>query len=323
MTVGPAGADQHRPRPARLGLGLAAVGRPAYITTDRTSDLGDPAERTVDAMRTRAHELLDTAWKNGIRFIDVARSYGLAEVFLGSWLAKHPGRRGEVTIESKWGYEYVGGWQVDAAVHERKDHSLGMFETQWPETVRALDHKPPDVYLIHSVTPESRALRDRVLLDRLRELTVKGVRVGISTSGPCQGQVISEAMTLADSPFRAVQATWNLLEQSAADSLQRAHAEGWLVVVKETLANGLLTDASAPAPVRDLARRAEVGVAALAIGAARQQPWADIVLTGAVTSNQIQANIHARVHGPILGDLEAVATSPSEYWRSRSAIAWA
>lgn len=322
MTDDPAGSGLPEPRPALLGLGLAAAGRPAYITTGRTNDLGVPADRTVDALRTRAHELLDTAWAAGIRFFDVARSYGLAEVFLGSWLAKHPGRRPEITIESKWGYEYVGEWQVDADIHERKDHSLGMFENQWPQTVRALDDHPPDVYLIHSVTPESPALSDPVLLDRLRELTAAGVRVGISTSGPSQGQVLTEAMALPDSPFRVVQATWNLLEQSAADALQRAHAAGWLVVVKEVLANGRLTDSLAPVPVREVARWANYDVAALAIGVALEQPWADVVLTGAVTSDQILANIGIRVPSSILGVFDNLATVPRDYWQSRREIPW-
>ena len=72
---------------SRLGLGLAAIGRPAYITEGRANDLGEGADRSVDAMRARAHKLLDAAWWLGIRYIDAARSYGLAEQFLGSWLA--------------------------------------------------------------------------------------------------------------------------------------------------------------------------------------------------------------------------------------------
>jgi aryl-alcohol dehydrogenase-like predicted oxidoreductase len=84
---------------APLGLGLAALGRPAYITAGRDAALG--RERSVDAMRGRAHAMLDSAWARGIRFVDAARSYGRAEEFLGSWLAAHPGRRAELAIESK------------------------------------------------------------------------------------------------------------------------------------------------------------------------------------------------------------------------------
>ena len=99
-----------RPDLAPLGLGLAALGRPAYITVGRAGDLG--GDRDVATMRDRAHAMLDAAWARGIRFIDAARSYGRAEEFLGSWLAAHPDRRTHLTIESKWGYAYVGDSNV-------------------------------------------------------------------------------------------------------------------------------------------------------------------------------------------------------------------
>ena len=143
-------------------------------------------------MRDRAHAMLDAAWARGIRFIDAARSYGRAEEFLGSWLAAHPERRAALTIESKWGYAYVGDWRMDAEVHERKEHSLGMFERQWPETLAALGGAP-DLYLVHSLTPDSPALADEALLDRLRELAASGVRVGVSTSGPHQADALDAA----------------------------------------------------------------------------------------------------------------------------------
>ncbi|MFD7512757.1 aldo/keto reductase, partial [Streptomyces sp. NPDC059853] len=62
---------------ARIGLGLAAVGRPGYINLGRAADL--PAERTVDALRERSHQLLDAAHAAGVRYLDAARSYGRAE----------------------------------------------------------------------------------------------------------------------------------------------------------------------------------------------------------------------------------------------------
>ena len=52
MRLLPAGAP-------RLGLGLAALGRPGYITLNRGADLAD---RSVEAMRTRAEEVLDAAY---------------------------------------------------------------------------------------------------------------------------------------------------------------------------------------------------------------------------------------------------------------------
>lgn len=300
---------------ARLGLGLAAVGRPAYITTARDSDLGDPADRSVAAMRERAHVLLDEAWALGIRYVDVARSYGLAEEFLGSWLAAHPGRREQLTVGSKWGYAYVGEWRMDAAVHERKEHSVAMFDRQWPETVAAVG-SAPDFYLIHSVTPESTALADPELLDRLRGLHAEGVRVGLSTSGPRQDEVVHAALAGEQSPFSVVQSTWNLFETSVAPALQAAHEAGWTVVVKEALANGELARAESGSRLEALA--SGMPSDAFALGAALAQPWADIVLSGATTLAHLRRGASAR---PVETSDE-LATDPVDYWRRRSERPW-
>jgi aryl-alcohol dehydrogenase-like predicted oxidoreductase len=323
MTDEPAPAIRASIAAPRLGLGLAAIGRPAYITVGRTADLGDPAHRSIEQMRARAHELLDAAWVAGIRYFDVARSYGLAETFLGTWLDEHPGRRGALAIGSKWGYEYVGDWRIDAPVHERKDHSLRMFETQWPQTIQALGGSHPDIYLVHSVTPDSPVLYDTALLDRLCDLAATGLTVGISTSGPHQSQVLAEAMALVDSPFRAVQATWNLREQSATDVLREAHSANWLVIVKEVLANGRLSEGATMGAAHDLAVADGQTMDAFAIGAALTQPWADIVLTGAVTPRQLLANVAARPPCADPDQLSALAISPAAYWEERSRLEWA
>jgi aryl-alcohol dehydrogenase-like predicted oxidoreductase len=329
---------------SRLGLGLAAIGRPAYITTGRAKDLGEGADRSVDALRARAHKLLDAAWWLGIRYIDAARSYGFAEQFLGSWLAAHPGYRDELTIGSKWGYEYTGDWQLDAPQQERKEHSLAMFDRQWAQTLEALGTEP-DLYLVHSLTMDSPALDDSALLDRLRALRDSGVRVGFSTSGPQQAAVIERALGLADSPFSAVQSTWNLLEPSVGDALAAANDAKWLVVVKEVLANGRLTNRGAEAgagsgegsaegsgegPVPDAAAAAAAALAAedgqrldgFAIGAAVAHPWADIVLTGAVTRKQLKQNLDARAPSLDEERLATLAVPAEEYWAARAARPW-
>lgn len=86
------GPDDSQAAVGRIGLGLAALGRPVYLTTGRSDALGAPEDRSIEAMRTRTFEVLDTAWQLGIRFLDLAPSYGHAEDFLGAWLASHPTR---------------------------------------------------------------------------------------------------------------------------------------------------------------------------------------------------------------------------------------
>ena len=75
-TLGPGG-----PVVSRIGLGLAALGRPAYITSGREQDLPD---RGVTGLRTRTFSMLDAAYAAGVRYVDAARSYGRAEEFLAA-----------------------------------------------------------------------------------------------------------------------------------------------------------------------------------------------------------------------------------------------
>ena len=306
---------------SRIGLGLAALGRPAYITLDHGDDFA--AGRSVADLRSRTHTMLDAAWHAGVRYVDAARSYGLAEEFLGSWLASHPGRRAELTIGSKWGYTYVGGWRLDAEQHERKDHRLATLERQWPETLDALG-ATPDIYLIHSLTPDSPVLRDRALLDRLGEVAAAGVRIGFSTSGPEQARVIRTALDLRPgSPFSAVQSTWNLLEPSAGGALVEAHDAGWRVVVKEAVANGRLTDRGRVPALAALAHRAGVGADALAIASALAQPWADVVLSGATTLDQLAGNLRADdARGLTAQEGAPFVQDALTYWAERSLLAW-
>ncbi|MWB97477.1 aldo/keto reductase [Agromyces seonyuensis] len=306
---------------ARLGIGLAAVGRPAYITDGRDRDLGAGADRSVPELESRAHDVLEEAWSLGLRFIDAARSYGRAEAFLGSWLRAHPERRSRLTIESKWGYAYVGGWRMDAEVHEVKEHSTAMLRRQWPETLGALG-TTPDRYLVHSLTSDSPAFDDPGLLDALRGLADRGVRVGLSTSGPKQADAVRMALDLPDTPFSVVQSTWNLLESSVGPALAEAADAGWAVVVKEALANGRLLDAEAVPGLAALAADHGLSLDALAIGAALGRPWAETVLSGAVAPEQLRANDTARPLPLDEATLAACAVPAAEYWAARGARPW-
>lgn len=303
-----------------IGLGLAALGRPGYLTVGHGRDF--TASASVDELRHRTHSVLDAAWAAGVRYVDAARSYGQAEQFLGEWLAAHPGRRRSLTVGSKWGYTYTAGWRVDAPVHEVKDHSVATFERQWQETLDALGG-PPDLYLVHSLTSSSPALDDPVLLDRLAGLASDGVTVGFSASGPDQGAVIDRALALAAdgaAPFGAVQATWNLLEPSAGPALARVHDAGWFVVAKEAVANGRLTDRGDVAPFRAAAHAAGVAPDALALGTVLRQPFVDVALSGATTVGQLLSNLHAAVTGGAAPD--GLAEEPAAYWATRSGLAW-
>jgi aryl-alcohol dehydrogenase-like predicted oxidoreductase len=291
-----------------LGLGLAAIGRPGYITLGRDHDLGP--DRSVQALERRAHEVLSAAYGAGIRYFDVARSYGFAERFLASWLRQHERSTSDVTVGSKWGYTYVGNWQVDAKVHEVKDQSLSALRRQISES-RALLGDFLDLYQIHSATLESGVLEDQQVLAELKRLRATGLVIGLSVSGPRQAEVIERALEVEVdglSLFQSVQATWNPMEPSAGPALRSAHDAGWGVIIKEALANGRLAD-------RDQE----------AIAAALANPWADVVLSGAVTRDQLMSNVQAlrmRLTEEELAGLAGLSEPRDQYWGERSQLHW-
>jgi aryl-alcohol dehydrogenase-like predicted oxidoreductase len=308
-----------------LGLGLAALGRPAYITTGRDTDLG--GNRSVDAMERRCHEMLDAAYAAGICYVDTARSYGMAEAFLASWLNRRGLTRDVITIGSKWGYAYTGEWRMNADAHEVKDLSLGTLQRQIGESRTVLGERLA-LYQIHSATLESGVLDDKHVLAELARLHTDGLAIGLTVTGPRQADVIRRALTVTVdgvNPFHTVQATWNLLETSAGAALAEAHAQGWGVIVKEAVANGRLTDAYADANAKSLQQRAKaVGATldAFAIAAALAQPWVSVVLSGAVTREQLQSNIAALDLASRVTNWSTAPESPDVYWSRRASRAW-
>ena len=311
-----------------VGLGLAALGRPAYIDLGRDADLG--ADRGVEELERRCHQVLDAAYDHGVRYLDAARSYGRAEEFLASWLDARGLNPDEVTVGSKWGYTYVGDWRMDAETHEVKDHSLAALTRQLAET-RALLGDHLDLYQVHSATLDSGVLEDPAVLAELARLRDDGVVIGLSSSGPGQAATIRRALEVtADGvgPFACVQATWNLLEPSAGPALAEASAAGWGVIVKEAVANGRLTphgQGPAAAALGRVAARHGAGVDAVALAAVLANPWTDVVLSGAVTPAQLEANLAAlrvELTPEDLEELAILAEPPERYWQERAGLSW-
>ena len=318
---------------SRIGLGLAALGRPGYINLGHARDLGGDLE--VASMESRAAEVLDLARVRGVLYFDAARSYGRAEEFLASWLTSRGIGRGGLTVGSKWGYTYTADWKVEADRHEVKDHSLATLRRQAAETRSTLgDHL--GLYQIHSATIESGVLDDRRVLEELAALRAEtGWKIGLSTTGPRQAETIRKAIAVEIQGVRlfdAVQATWNLLEPSSGPALAEAHAQGIGVIVKEALANGRLTArnddptfAASRTSLEAEAIRMGVTLDALALAAALAQPWADVILSGASTAEQLKSNLGAlevRWDDRAETALATLVEPPDAYWSTRSRLAW-
>jgi aryl-alcohol dehydrogenase-like predicted oxidoreductase len=306
-------------RTSAIALGLAALGRPGYLTLGHGQDFED---RSVEALADRTHAVLDAAYRAGVRHFDAARSYGRAEEFLGSWLRSRSVKPGAVTVSSKWGYTYTAGWRVDADPQEVKDLTAGTLRRQLAET-RELLGPYLSLYQIHSATLSSGVLDDPAVRGELDALRSGGVAVGVSVTGIEQGATIERAVQTA--AFDTVQATWNLLERSAGEALQSAHEAGVGVIVKEALANGRLSSRGAIEPLARAASRLGVSEDALALAGVLARPWADTVLSGASTVAQLESNLAAfgvRWDSTLEEELAPLAEAPERYWETRSSLRW-
>lgn len=315
-----------------LGIGLAALGRPGYINLLHSSDLEKNYD--VDVMRANAHAVLDSAYDNGVRYFDVARSYGKAEEFLASWLKARDLKPNDVTVASKWGYTYTADWEVQATTHEVKEHSLPILKKQWQES-KAILGDYLNIYQIHSATLDTGVLQNKDILLELAKMKSEGIQIGVTVSGENQAALIGKAINVRVDGVRlfdSVQATWNVLEQSASDALYAAHISGMAVVIKEALANGRLTQKNTNpdfilklASLNVEANRLETTVDALALAAVLSLNWVTVVLSGATNVEQMESNVKAvDVDWDYLAAaaLSRMAEHPAKYWEMRSQLKW-
>jgi aryl-alcohol dehydrogenase-like predicted oxidoreductase len=322
------------PTVSRLGLGLAAVGRPAYITLGRARDLG--GERSVESMYVQTRGVLDAAWSAGIRWFDAARSYGRAEEFLARWLAERGVPAGAALVGSKWGYRYTADWRLDAPVHEEKEHSLARFQTQLAESKALLGDRLA-LYQVHSATIESGCLDDPRLLAALVEARERGAyrAVGITLSGASSAATLDRALDArlgGTRVFDVVQATFNLLEPSLAPRLAAAHDAGVGIIAKEVFANGRLSPANDRAgyvALRDvldeLGASSGMTIDQLALSWVLSHPFVAVALSGAATPAQVVSHASAadRTLAPALrGRLDGLAETPERYWSTRASLPW-
>jgi aryl-alcohol dehydrogenase-like predicted oxidoreductase len=316
----------------RLGLGLAALGRPGYINLGHARDLDESYD--VSVMEAHAHEVLDAAWAAGIRYFDAARSYGRAEAFLSTWLNTRAINPDTVTVGSKWGYTYTADWQIQAEHHEIKEHSLPVLQRQIGES-RSLLGSQLDLYQIHSATLASGVLENDAVLGELARLRDSGLHIGLSLSGPNQAETLTRAVEIERDGrplFTAVQATWNLMAQEAGEALSQANAAGMGVIVKEALANGRLTPRNLEPSFQQrrilldqIAAQNNITIDAVALAAVLAQPWADVVLSGAANVDHLHSNLKANAVTleqdlPVL--MEMLQESPMVYWETRNNLPW-
>ena len=310
----------------KIGLGLAALGRPGYINIGHDNDLG--SDKSKSSMRDYCHQVLDFAYSNGVRYFDTARVYGEAEEFLSSWIRKKSQFNG--FVGSKWGYEYLANWEVNADKHERKDHSAAFLKQQWVETRMNLG-KNVDLYHIHSVTPESSVLDDPAVIKELEIIKKNGLEIGISTSGPEQKKTIEKFLKINEKLklFSFLQSTVNIFEQSCIPILKEAHNQKINIIAKEVFSNGLLTNANKDyhqeqlQNLQNIAKEINLTLEQLSYLWVYQLPFIKIILTGASTINQLQENLNClKKLNTTIPNLDNLNLSVEDYWSTRKSLSW-
>ena len=98
------------------------------------------------------------------------------------------------------------------------------------------------------------------------------------------------------------------------------------------MANGRLTERNTePSFARKRAlllsetSRLNTSIDALALAAVLTQPWADVVLSGAATADQLDSNVAANAvnwDGEASDRLNTLAELPNDYWETRAGLAW-
>lgn len=341
----------------RVGLGLAALGRPGYINLQRDSHL---TSRSVEGMQQQADAVMDELFYQSrslskkqnddsgeeklIPWLDCARSYGLSEKFVGEYLRSNNISPTDVYVSSKWGYTYVADWNVelgDGEPHEVKDHSLSNFLKQVQETSEHIGDYVK-LYQVHSATFDSGILTNKDVHEALHKCREeKGWSIGLSVSGPSQDELIREAMQIKVAGqhrlFDSVQCTYNILEQRPHDALLEAHKSGMDIIIKEGLANGRTLNHP---KLIELSQTLGCETDQLALAAILAQPFQPRVLSGSVTSAQLRSNlgslysidnnmsVYERLVSTAEGKevlqqlMDSCKMESEKYWNDRSALKW-
>ncbi|WP_136480275.1 aldo/keto reductase [Cognatitamlana onchidii] len=313
----------------KLGLGLAALGRPEYINIRDNTSL----DKSEKAFQQNTFSVLDEAYKLGIRYFDTAPSYGKGEAFLKAWnnSRKHP----DVVLGTKWGYTYVANWELGYhGKHEIKEHSLKKLQEQWEASKEMLPKLK--YYQVHSATLESGILSNDAVLKQMHEIKKNtGLKIGISTSGANQKDTITIARDIKvdnEFLFDSFQVTYNIFEQDTFQVLKNILNHGRDVIIKEALANGRVFPNSRFKNYQDsyvilneLSRKYNVGIDAIALRFVIDNLKPTYALSGASNINQLKQNIKTQDFSFSEKDLhllQSLKAIPKRYWEERDALTW-
>lgn len=313
----------------KIGLGLAALGRPDYINIRPKQNI----DKSIESFKANALKVLDESYSLGIRDFDVAPSYGLGEQFLQNWNDSRNHK--DVHLSTKFGYTYVANWEVGfSGKHEIKEHSIEKLNAQWDVSKALLPNLK--IYQIHSATLDSGVLTNDAVLSRLNDLKQEHqLKIGMSSSGAEQVKIIKEALKVTfdgEDLFDSYQVTFNIFEQSTFEILKQLLAKGKTIIIKEALANGrIFKNDTFPAYksaydyLETLSKKYNVNADAIAIRFIMDSLEPTLILSGASSTNQLQQNLKAfnlKLEAHEILKLKSLTVDPQDYWQERSDLSW-
>lgn len=313
----------------KIGLGLAALGRPEYINI-RDSDSQDKSQK---AFMENAISILDFAYQHGIRYFDTAPSYGKGEEYLTKWNSKYQYQ--DVILSTKWGYTYVANWEVGfRGAHEVKEHSLDKLIEQWQVSKKL--QTALTIYQVHSATFESGILKNKDVLNELYKIKKQtGLQIGITTSGIHQSEIIEAALKIKienEDLFDSFQVTYNVFEQSTETILKHLLQLKKTIIIKEALANGRIFKNEKFSHYQNfyqvldsLAKKYQVGTDAVALRYVMDNLEPTYLLSGASSKEQLEHNIKAynfTLENEELKVLNSFKTDSQKYWEERNELSW-
>jgi hypothetical protein len=201
---------------SRIGLGLAALGRPGYINLGHASDLAGHTDES--SMELAAHTVAGRRLRGGACATSTPlgptgrrrRSWLRGSRAAGSGLARSPSARS-------------GAIRTRAAGASRRPCTRSRIcrsRRYAASSLRAGSCSGLISACTRSTPPRwCGVLDDPAVLEDLARLRASGVSIGVTVTGPKQPETIERALEVGG--FDAVQATWNLLEPRRAPRLPR------------------------------------------------------------------------------------------------------
>ena len=312
-----------------IGIGTATIGRPHYINI-KTNVSEEPFNKENFILKGKS--MLTEAYNQGVRHIDTAPGYGIAESILLEWISEFQPEN--ITISTKWGYTYVANFDRNAKLHEIKEHSLGKLNEQWEVSKQLLPYL--NIYQIHSATLDSGVLENREVLERLHQLKNEyNLKIGLSTSGDNQNEIIDKALSVdVDNKalFDSFQVTFNVFDQSLLKMVPLLKKENKAIIVKEALANGRVFPnadyshyQSAYDLLESLSNKYDTSIDAVALRFCLDAINPFMVLSGASEKEHLTSNLLAnsfQLTSEEIMKIKTLATIPASYWKERKQLSW-